>query len=467
MQEKTYTGHSIIIVDDEDGIRHGLSSFFKKKCFKVYATGNFQEALNIVKINTIDIAIVDIRLNNGKSGIDLLQDIKTIDPDITVIMITGYGSIDNAVSAMKIGAFDYIVKPIDSIKLFASITKSLEIKILKKENLFLKNELFQKNSNSKMITQNPKMKLLIEKADKIKNNPVTVLITGESGTGKEVFARYVHFTSNRKNENFVGINCAALSDSLLLSELFGHEKGAFTGAIDKKLGKFEIADGGTLFLDEIGDMSLDTQAKLLRVIEESSFERLGSNKKISVNIRLIAATNKDLKQLIQEGKFREDLYYRLNVISFELLPLRERKDDIPLLADHFINKCNTKYKKNILHFTKTALLKFQEYHWPGNIREFQNYINQIILLTDKEIIAENDLQTNIIKEKENNQDGLEISDKKTLKDQIEKVISFYEKKIIKKALLANKNNRTKTAQELNITRKTLRLKMNKYQISDE
>lgn len=458
-------GYVALIVDDEEGIRYGLTNLFEKEDFKVYSTDNFKKAIKIVKENLIDFVLIDIRLKNNKNGIDLLKELKKIDHDMIIIMITGFGSIDNAVSAIKEGASDYILKPIDNLKLLDTLNKNLELRKLKKENFYLKNELFNKYENHKFITNNNKIKSLIEKADKIKNNPVTVLVTGESGSGKEIFSRYIHFISNRKNENFVGINCAALSENLLLSELFGHEKGSFTGAIEKRLGKFEIADKGTLFLDEIGDMSLDTQAKLLRVIEENSFERLGGMKKINVNLRLIVATNKNLNQLIKEGKFREDLYYRINVISFHLLPLRERKEDIPILINHFINKYNERYNKKIKKFEDMVINKLMLYDWQGNVRELENYVNQIVLLCDKEIISEDDLKKNNLINRGTADQIVNLSDIKSLKGKIDEIVEIYEKKIIEECLSKNNYNRTKTAEDMDITRKTLRIKMNKYKIN--
>lgn len=464
MGKKRSQGYAALIVDDEEGIRYGLTNLFEKEEFRVYSTDNFEKAIKIAKENIIDIALIDIKLKINKNGIELLKEIRKIDHDVIIIMVTGYGSIDNAVSAIKEGASDYILKPIDNLKLLGTVNKNLELRKLKNENSYLKKELFNKYENNKFITNNDEIKSLIEKADKIKNNPVTVLVTGESGSGKEIFSRYIHFTSNRRNENFVSINCAALSENLLLSELFGHEKGSFTGAIEKRLGRFEIADKGTLFLDEIGDMSLDTQAKLLRVIEESCFERLGGTKRINVNLRLIVATNKNLSQLIKEGKFREDLYYRINVVSFHLLPLRKRKEDIPLLINHFIIKYNERYNKKIMSLDDNVENRLLLYDWPGNVRELENYINQIVLLCDKEIICEDDLKKNKLINNGNEDQIVNLSDIKSLRGKIDEIVEIYEKRIIEECLIRNNNNKTKTAQDMDITRKTLRLKMNKYKI---
>ncbi|MEW5814332.1 MAG: sigma-54 dependent transcriptional regulator [Spirochaetota bacterium] len=332
-----------------------------------------------------------------------------------VVIITGYGSVDTAVTSMKEGASDYIVKPLDT-------------------------------------------------ADKIKNNPVTILINGESGTGKEILARYIHFTSNRKDAQFVSINCAALSENLLLSELFGHEKGAFTGAIERKLVKFEIADGGTLFLDEIADMPLDIQGKLLRVMEESAFERVGGVKRIYVDVRIIAATNKDLQQLIVSGKFREDLYYRINVVNFHLPPLRERKDDISLLINHFIQKYNFKYKKNIKSINHEEIKSIASYEWPGNVRELENVVNQAVLLGDGPVISIYRLKSFSFSREKENTISIDISKVKSLKQVTEEISGKYEKHIIAMLLAQNSCNKSKTARELAITRKTLARKIEKYKL---
>ncbi len=277
MEQSFERTRAILIVDNEEGIRHGLRNFFHKKGFVAYEAFDFHSALTAVKSHPIDIAVIDIRLKNGKDGIDLLRELKRIEHDLIEIIITGYGSIDTAVTSMKEGAADYILKPIDNKKLLDAVRKNLEIRELKNENRFLKKELMDRSVPHAFVTANQGLKRMIQKVDKIKDNPVTVLITGASGTGKEVLARYIHYTSNRRQGKFVSINCASLSENLLLSELFGHEKGAFTGAIERHVGKFEMADRGTLFLDEIGDMSPDVQAKLLRVIEENSFERVGGD----------------------------------------------------------------------------------------------------------------------------------------------------------------------------------------------
>jgi len=453
---------SILIVDDEEGIRYGLEKLFEREGFRVFSTGSFEEAVVFVKENIIDIALLDIRLKGKRDGIDLLKELKYAEPEIVILIITGHGSINSSVEAMKEGASDYILKPIDNDKLIVTVRKNLEIKCLRSENTYLKKALLNSIFTYDFITDNSVVKEVLIVADKIKNTPATVLITGESGTGKEVLARYIHFTSNRKDGKFVGINCAALSETLLLSELFGHEKGSFTGAIEQKIGKFELADSGTLFLDEVGDMSLDVQSKLLRVLEERSFERVGGVKKVQVDVRLIAATNRDIQKLIKVGQFRQDLYYRLNVISCHLPPLRERPEDIPLLMSHFLKLYNQRYNKNVLSINAKLFTRLTQYNWPGNVRELQNIINQAVLLCDGEEIVSFNLQDGIISERRESMKI--IGHGKPLKGAVEEIVSYHEKIIIAKVLSDNKQNRTRTAQDLEITRKTLARKIDKYNL---
>jgi len=452
---------NILIVDDEKGIRFGLKRFFEREGFSVYATESPSEAVDIVRKMQIAVVLLDIRLKGHDDGMSLLKDLLGVEPGLLVIMITGHGSISSSVEAMKLGAADYILKPIDNNVLLETVKKNLELKSLRDENSFLKKELRNNLFPYDFITNNRRVKDVLNIADKIKDTRTSVLITGESGTGKEVLAKYIHFTGNRKDGNFVGINCAALSDSLLLSELFGHEKGSFTGAVERKLGKFELADGGTLFLDEIGDMPLGVQAKFLRVLEENSFERVGGTKKVHTDVRIITATNRNLKDLIAKGMFRSDLYFRLNVISITLPPLRERPEDLFPLVEYFINKYNEKYNKNISGLSDELVKKISAYHWPGNIRELQNLINQAVLLSEgKEIRSFNFYDT---MESSGTAPFFEeaIGNGVSLNNAIEKVSAYYEKIILKDAL-ARYGTRTEAARALGITRKTLYRKIELY-----
>jgi DNA-binding NtrC family response regulator len=457
-------GASILIVDDEEGIQHGLGNLFRREGFTVYSAADFEAAVAAAARYPVDAAVVDIRIRGGKTGIDLLRELKRLEPDIVVIVITGFGSIDTAVTSMKGGAADYFLKPIDNAKLLDAVRRCLELRALASENRFLRDELSRRYPPHQFVTNDPSLRALIGTADKVKDTPVTVLITGESGTGKEVLARYIHFTGTRKDGRFISINCAALSESLLLSELFGHERGAFTGAVERKRGKFELADGGTLFLDEIGDMSLDIQAKLLRVIEESSFERLGGVKRISVDARVIAATNKDLAALIREGKFRDDLFYRINVVSLRLAPLREHKGDIPLLVEHFLVKYSGRYTRDPVELSPGTLAALEAWDWPGNVRELENTVNQIVLLGEKSFLSPARPGA-VPVEHPPVADATVPPASTTLKGGLDAVTAQYERQVIAESLARNSGNKSKTARELCITRKTLALKIAKYGLS--
>jgi len=458
-------GRSILIVDDEAGIRHGLENLFKREGFDVHCSENYEQAMSALSSFSIDAAIVDIRLKKERSGIDLLKEFKQIDPDMVIIMITGYGSIDSAVTSIKEGAADYVLKPIDNIKLLDAVNKNLELRSLKSENVYLRSELFDRCLTHRPITVDPELKSIIQQVDKIKNSPATVLLTGESGTGKEVLARYLHFTSSRRDGQFVSINCAALSESLLLSELFGHERGAFTGAIERKLGKFEIASGGTLFLDEIGDMPLEIQAKLLKVIEEHGFERVGSNRRIRVDVRIIAATNKNLEELMARGLFRDDLYYRINVISFEVPPLRRRREDIPLLARYFLERYAREYNKIASAISPETLEALSAHDWPGNVRELENVINQAVLLCEGDTINIDGLKTRVISSEGQQSSQADITGIRSLREAVLRISEQVEKQIVTRMLERNGYNKSKTARELDVTRKTLTRKIEKYGIS--
>jgi two-component system NtrC family response regulator len=468
-------GSSILIVDDEEGIRHGLGNLFRREGFDVHTAAEFDAAIAEASQYPLDAAIVDVRLRRGKTGIDLLRELKRHEPDIVVIIITGFGSIDTAVDSLKGGASEYFLKPIDNERLLEAVQRNLKLRALATENRFLRDELVLRSVPHELVTCDPGMRGLVATADKVKDAPVTVLLTGESGTGKEVLARHIHFTGARRDGTFISINCAALSESLLLSELFGHERGAFTGAVERKRGKFELADGGTLFLDEIGDMSLDVQAKLLRVLEESAFERLGGVKRISVDARIIAATNQDLPARIREGKFREDLFYRINVVSLHLPPLRQRRGDIPLLVDHFIRKYAERYRREKPVLSDAVRAALAAWDWPGNVRELENTVNQIVLLGEASFLSPA-RPGGLVRPERPVAGAAGVSPActasaapahgpATLKGGLREVASDYERRAIQECLARNGGNKSKTARELAVTRKTLAQKLARYGLS--
>lgn len=457
-------GSHILIVDDESGILRGLSDLFESEGFVVHAEQSIPGALRVADDFDLDIAILDIRLKHDESGTDLLAILKERDPELPVLMITGYGSVESAVEAMHAGAADYILKPVDNSHILEKVRKNIELVRLQQDNQYLHGELREKYCSSEIVSADPGMLGHLQIADRIKQSNAPVLICGESGTGKEIMARYIHFTSNRKDRPFICVNCAALSESLLLSELFGHEKGAFTGAFEKRLGKFELADTGTLFLDEIGDMSLEVQAKLLRVLEQSCFERLGGSRSVAVDIRIISATNKLVKQLVEEGKLRSDLYYRINVVELDLPPLRERRCDIPLLADHFIRIYNRRYKRNIRGISSEVLRSWMSYSWPGNVRELQNVVNQGVLLSASDQIELFHVDVPGSEEPSLQRRPFDPRRDGSLQSYIRQITQEAEKIAIEKTLTSCNFNQSKAATLLGMTRKTLAKKIQQLQI---
>src|SRR5512136_852183 len=362
MAEKS---RSVLIVDDEVGARESLKMILKRD-YEVFLARDAEEGLLQVKVHSPDVILLDIILPD-LDGLKVLEKIKQKEPDVIVIMITATRTVKTAVEAMKLGAYDYVTKPFDTEELSLIIRRALSTQALEKEVRYLREEIDKSCGFGNIVGKSKVMEDVFKIVRQIADSKSTVLIMGESGTGKELISRAIHYNSNRRNFPFVTINCAAIPETLIESELFGHEKGAFTNAIEKKLGRFEIAHRGTLFLDEIGELSLATQAKILRFLEEREFNRVGGSKTIKVDVRLITATNKDLNQMIKKGGFREDLYYRINVVPILIPPLRERKEDIPLLIDHFVGKFGAENNKNIKGVSKEALEVMIEYEWPGNI----------------------------------------------------------------------------------------------------
>jgi DNA-binding NtrC family response regulator len=455
----------ILVVDDDASVRNMLGIVLKTSGYEVTAVESGEAALKRLKTEAFDLIISDIKMP-GISGIELLKKIKAITPEIPMIMITAYASANDAVEAMKLGAEDYITKPFNLDELKLIIEKSLYKKDIETENIKLKSQLSDKEKFENIVGKSHQMLKIFSLIDTISQTDSTVLITGESGTGKELIARAIHNKSCRKKNEFTSINCGALPENLLESELFGHSKGAFTDAYRDKEGLFEQADQGTLFLDEIAEMSQKMQVKLLRAIQERTIRRVGSNKEIAVEVRIISATNKDLMEEMKKGEFRSDLFYRLNVISIYVPPLRERKEDIPLLLNYFLKYYNKRFNRNIEGFEKEILELFMNYSWPGNIRELENFVERAVALEKNAYIGINSLPTELI---------YNISEKPTLQIDIgtmllegdfdfSQYIDDISRKILLKAYELNHSNIKKTAEMLKLNYRSLRYLLDKYNI---
>lgn len=444
---------TILVVDDERAIRESFKVVLSDK-FNVLCAENGRVALQILRENPIRIALMDIRLPD-MDGLDLLLRFKEVDPDIEVIMVTAVKEIQSAVKAIKSGAYEYIIKPFIVDEVMTIIERALEKQTLLREVDYLRNELERCRPFEKMVGAHPKMTRVFNLILKISKTRGTVLVLGESGTGKELVAHAIHNLSPRKEHPFIVINCAAIPGTLLESEIFGHTRGAFTGALNTAIGKIEIANKGTVFFDDIDSLDINMQAKLLRAIQEREFQRLGSSKIIQVDVRYIAACNKDLKRLMSLGQFREDLYYRLNVFPLQLPPLRERKRDIPVLIDHFLRLCSEKTGEPAKIFSKTALEAMEEYDWPGNVRELQNLVERMVTVSQKPVIEMDDLSAFSFLQPE-------IRDY-TLKE----AVGNFERQYILNVLEKTNSNRTQAAKKLGIHRNTLISKINGLGIDTE
>ena len=376
---------SILVVDDDEGMRFFLTEAMKKRNYAVTDAADAETAIETVTQSSFDLVIMDVRLP-GMSGIEAVSRLKEIDRELTVIVMTAYGSKELALDAIRAGAYDYFTKPFKIDEMSTVINRALEKRSLEREIRKLEERLHKRYQFENIVGDSGAMQEVFELVSKVVNTDVTVLVCGESGTGKELIAQAVHHNSLRRDKPFVKLNCVAIPEGLLESELFGHEKGSFTGAVARKSGKFELASTGTIFLDEIGDMSLSTQAKILRVLQEKEFERVGGTKTISIDVRVIAATNKDLAKAVQDGSFREDLYFRLNVFSILVPPLRQRKGDVPLLVNYFLRDSCERMAKDIRGVTREVLDVFGRYHWPGNVRELENYIERAVVMCESNLI---------------------------------------------------------------------------------
>lgn len=446
----------VLIADDDTNFREMLSMVLSKEGYQVSGVGSGLEAINLVEKGSVDILLLDLKLPDIE-GIEVLKRVKRINPNIPILLISGFGTMESVIEAMKVGAYDFLPKPVDIEYVKLEVAKAIQVKGLIAELNTLKEEL---KPRIQIIGNDPRMQEIFKIIGKVANEKITVLIEGESGTGKELVARAIHAHSNRSEQPFVPVDCSAIPSTLMEGELFGYEKGAFTGAVTRHIGRFEQADKGTIFLDEISNIDLETQAKFLRVIQEEEFQRIGSSKLTKVDVRIICATNKNLEELVSKGLFREDLYHRINVVNIKIPPLRERKGDIPLLVNYFINKFFNQHNGVMKTISKDAMDLLMRYDWPGNVRELENTINQAIVTSQGDVIRGENL--NIKHERL----ALELP----TKDESGKVVSLsdivadLEKRYIKEALKKANNNYTQAARLLGIDRKVLTYKMKKYKL---
>jgi DNA-binding NtrC family response regulator len=452
---------TILIVEDKESMVEMLKETLEAEGYGIVSARDGMEGIRHLKEGRVDLVLTDLKLPK-KDGIDVLIAAKEENQRIPVIVMTAYGSIETAVEAMKKGAFDFITKPFDTDHLLMLIKRALETQRLLTENILLKEEFASKLGLPRIVGKSEKIAEVAQMVQKVAPTKTTALLLGESGTGKELFARAIHNLSHRRNYPFVPINCAAIPRELLESELFGHEKGSFTGADAKKLGKFELADKGTIFLDEVGDMDLGLQSKLLRAIEEGEIERVGGVKGIKVDVRIVAASNKDLEKAVEEKKFREDLYYRLNVFPIKIPPLRERREDIPLLVEYFINNYCLEIKTPVKSISKEALDILISYLWKGNVRELENAIERAIILCDGGVIIPEHVILSQQSALESTIGHLPIEG--TLEDVAKEALRIAETQRIIKALKETKGNKSRAAEILQVSYKTLLTKIKEYGI---
>jgi DNA-binding NtrC family response regulator len=453
---------TILVIDDKESELETMSDALSNQGYKIVSTSSGEEALKIMKEKPFDVILTDLKMPDV-DGMEILRTARAMDSQPQVIMITGYGSIDKAVEAMRAGAEDFIPKPIALAELREKVRKALESQYLRQQNLALQREnvalqkqIDEKYGFSNIIGNSEQMHEIFDQLRLAAPTRANILICGETGTGKDLIAHAIHNNSPRKGKPFIPINCAAISGELLASELFGHEKGAFTGAVRQRQGAFELANGGTLLLDEVGEMSPEIQAKFLRVIENQEFRRLGGEMPIKVDVRIISATNKDLTKEVESGRFREDLYYRLKVVTINVSPLRERKSDIPLLVNAFLKESNRENSKNVSYIDPEAMERLVNYDWPGNARELRNIIESIVVMSTSDRIESTDLPVNIR--------GMESSQPSTI-TQPGMSMEEIEKEAIRKALEDTDGNRTRAAEILKIGLRTLHRKIQKYGLS--
>ncbi|HRT69914.1 MAG TPA: sigma-54 dependent transcriptional regulator [Syntrophales bacterium] len=454
---------SILIADDNNVSRDNLFVLLSENGFNVRAVEDGQQAIDAFLGEKFDLVITDLKMPRV-DGLQLLEFIKGVNPESVVVMVTGHGTVGTAVEAMKLGAFDYVTKPLKDDLVMLTVERALSFAKLREENATLKSHLKKQYGFGKMIGYSDAMKRVFETIEKVASSDSTVIIYGESGTGKELVAKAIHFNSDRSGFPLVAVNCGAIPEDLLESELFGHEKGAFTGATQSRVGRFELAAGGTIFLDEIAEMSPALQVKLLRVIQEREFERIGGVRTISVDVRIIAATNQDLEKAVKERRFREDLYYRINVIPIHLPPLRGRKADISILANHFLSKFNKAKKKNIGRILPEAMAYLERYPWPGNVRELENLIEMLVVMKETGDIAAADLPAKILnaRGKENAAPPESIPDEGV---DFNSLVTGFEKDLLLRALSKTGGAKKSAAKLLNLNRTTFVEKLKRLNIS--
>jgi len=449
---------SILVVDDNAGIREAVEKILEKEeTYTVFTASNGEEAVKILQQNTIAVLLTDLRMPKV-DGLELLKIAKTISEDIEVILITGHATVEVAVEVMKDGAFDFIQKPFNKTTVLKTVRKAIEKRGLVLENRTLHEKLNTIRETDSIIGKSSAIRKVIELAAQVASSSATILISGESGVGKEIVALAIHDFSSRNKKSFIKVSCAALPETLLEAELFGYERGAFTGAVSRKEGRFELASEGTLFLDEVGDINPSVQVKLLRVLQNGEFERLGSGKTLQANVRLIAATNASLKELVKKKMFREDLYYRLNVINIEIPPLRDRKEDIPLLAHHFLDVYSKKNNRAITGITKDTMSILQEHNWPGNVRELENTLERAVILTKENAITPSDLPPDLLINIDKTE-NITISNK-TLSIPLGKIpLKDIEKMVMEETLKQSGGNKNIASKILGVSARTLYRKM--------
>lgn len=446
----------VLIVDDEASQRSVLAGYLRKKRYAVFEAGSAVEALERIGRETIDLVLTDYRMPD-QTGFELLKEIRKRSPETAVVLMTAFGTIEGAVDAIRTGAYDYLTKPIELAEIDLLIQRIADRQRLLSENLMLKEQLAEKFSFKGILSQSAEMDSVLNTAGRVAQSKASILIRGESGTGKELVARAIHFSSSRKDRPFVTVNCAALNENLLESELFGHERGAFTGADKQRRGRFEVANAGTIFLDEIGDVPLAVQVKLLRVLQEHQFERVGGSESVHVDVRVLAATNRNIEELISQGRFREDLFYRLNVVTIDIPPLRKRRADIAPALEHFLLLFAKEHGKKKVAFSKEAWETLLRYDYPGNMRELENIIQRAVILSHGETITTGELPQ-VVKgmKREGKEDPIRASE--TLPGQVERM----EKEIVFEALRVADGNQSKAAKQLGISERNLRYRLKKW-----